>query len=55
VLIEDATRSMTCMQRGTLDVERAAVDLAVLYVDHDVLRSTRYRARRSPGATRPAG
>jgi len=38
VLIEDATGSMTCMQFEALDVERVAVDLAVLYVDHNVLQ-----------------
>ena len=29
---------MTCMQFEALDVERVAVDLAVLYVDHNVLQ-----------------
>jgi aconitate hydratase len=38
VLIEDATGSMTCMQFEALDVDRIAVRLAVLYVDHNVLQ-----------------
>ena len=38
ILIEDATGSMCCMQFEALDVDRVAVELAVLYVDHNVLQ-----------------
>ena len=38
VLIEDATGSMTALQFEALGVERAAVPLAVMYVDHNVLQ-----------------
>lgn len=38
ILIEDATGSMCAMQFEALDVPRAAVALAVLYVDHNVLQ-----------------
>ena len=38
VLIEDATGGMACMQFEALGAERVAVDLAVLYVDHNVLQ-----------------
>lgn len=37
ILIEDATGTMTCLQFEKLGVERVAVPLAVLYVDHNVL------------------
>jgi hypothetical protein len=42
VLVEDATGSMTCMQFEALDVERVAVGLAVLHVDHNVLQIDDY-------------
>ena len=38
ILIEDATGSMTFLQFEALDVERAAVPLAVMYIDHNVLQ-----------------
>ncbi len=38
VLIEDATGSMTALQFEKLDVDRIAVPLAVMYVDHNVLQ-----------------
>ena len=38
ILIEDATGSMCAMQFEALDAPRAAVPLAVLYVDHNVLQ-----------------
>ena len=38
VLVEDATGSMCCMQFEALDTDRVAVELAVLYVDHNVLQ-----------------
>lgn len=38
VLIEDATGSMTALQFEQLGVERIAVPLAVMYVDHNVLQ-----------------
>lgn len=38
VLIEDATGSMTALQFEELGVDRVAVPLAVLYVDHNVLQ-----------------
>jgi aconitate hydratase len=38
VLIEDATGSMTALQFEELDVDRVAVPLAVMYVDHNVLQ-----------------
>jgi aconitate hydratase len=38
VLIEDATGSMTALQFEALGVERVAVPLAVMYVDHNVLQ-----------------
>jgi aconitate hydratase len=38
VLIEDATGSMAYLQLEELDVDRAAVPLAVMYVDHNVLQ-----------------
>jgi aconitate hydratase len=38
VLIEDATGSMCAMQFEALGVDRVAVPLAVLYVDHNVLQ-----------------
>src|SRR5687767_12756256 len=38
ILIEDATGSMCAMQFEALGVERVAVPLAVLYVDHNVLQ-----------------
>ena len=38
ILIEDATGSMTALQFEQLGVDRAAVPLAVMYVDHNVLQ-----------------
>ena len=38
ILIEDATGSMTALQFEALDVDRADVPLAVMYVDHNVLQ-----------------
>jgi aconitate hydratase len=38
VLIEDAMGSMTALQFEALGVERVAVPLAVMYVDHNVLQ-----------------
>src|SRR5918993_3480725 len=38
ILIEDATGSMTALQFEALEVERVAVPLAVIYVDHNVLQ-----------------
>jgi aconitate hydratase len=38
LLLEDATGSMTYLQLETLNVERPAVPLAVLYVDHNILQ-----------------
>src|ERR687898_714092 len=38
ILIEDATGSMTALQFEALEVERVAVPLAVMYVDHNVLQ-----------------
>src|SRR5215207_6666164 len=38
ILIEDATGSMTAIQFEALEVERSAVPLAVMYVDHNVLQ-----------------
>ena len=38
ILIEDATGSMTYLQFEALGVDRAAVPLAVMYVDHNVLQ-----------------
>jgi len=38
ILIEDATGSMTALQFEALEVERSAVPLAVMYVDHNVLQ-----------------
>ncbi len=38
ILIEDATGSMTALQFEELGVERIAVPLAVMYVDHNVLQ-----------------
>src|SRR5215211_4617634 len=38
ILIEDATGSMTSLQFEALGAERAAVPLAVMYVDHNVLQ-----------------
>jgi aconitate hydratase len=38
ILIEDATGSMTALQVEALGAERAAVPLAVMYVDHNVLQ-----------------
>jgi aconitate hydratase len=38
VLIEDATGSMTALQFEALGVERIAVPLAVMYIDHNVLQ-----------------
>jgi aconitate hydratase len=38
ILIEDATGSMTALQFQGLDVDRVAVPLAVMYVDHNVLQ-----------------
>ena len=38
ILIEDATGSMTALQFEALAAERAAVPLAVMYVDHNVLQ-----------------
>jgi len=38
ILIEDATGSMTALQFEALGAERAAVPLAVMYVDHNVLQ-----------------
>src|SRR5215210_7338746 len=38
ILIEDATGSMTALQFETLGVDRVAVPLAVMYVDHNVLQ-----------------
>jgi aconitate hydratase len=38
VLLEDATGTMTYLQFEALEVERAAVPLAVMYVDHNVLQ-----------------
>jgi predicted aconitate hydratase len=38
ILIEDATGTMCCLQFEALEVDRSAVPLAVLYVDHNVLQ-----------------
>jgi aconitate hydratase len=38
ILIEDATGSMTALQFEALGVERTAVPLAVMYVDHNILQ-----------------
>jgi aconitate hydratase len=38
ILIEDATGSMTALQFEALEVDRIAVSLAVMYVDHNVLQ-----------------
>ena len=38
ILIEDATGSMTALQFEALGVDRIAVPLAVMYVDHNVLQ-----------------
>ena len=38
ILIEDATGSMTALQFEALGVDRVAVPLAVMYVDHNVLQ-----------------
>lgn len=38
ILIEDATGSMTALQFEALEVDRADVPLAVMYVDHNVLQ-----------------
>ena len=38
ILIEDATGSMTALQFEQLGVDRSAVPLAVMYVDHNVLQ-----------------
>ena len=38
ILLEDATGSMTYLQFEALEVARAAVPLAVMYVDHNVLQ-----------------
>src|ERR671916_3387964 len=38
ILIEDATGSMTALQFEALEVERVAVPLAIMYVDHNVLQ-----------------
>jgi aconitate hydratase len=38
ILIEDATGSMTTLQFEALGVDRVAVPLAVMYVDHNVLQ-----------------
>jgi len=38
ILVEDATGSMTALQFEELGVERVAVPLAVMYVDHNVLQ-----------------
>ena len=38
VLVEDATGSMTYLQLEALGVDRVAVPLAVMYVDHNVLQ-----------------
>ena len=38
ILIEDATGSMTALQFEALEVERVAVPLVVMYVDHNVLQ-----------------
>src|ERR687884_1008217 len=38
ILIEDATGSMTALQFEELGVDRVAVPLAVMYVDHNVLQ-----------------
>ena len=38
ILVEDATGSMTYLQFEALGVERAAVPLAVMYIDHNVLQ-----------------
>jgi predicted aconitate hydratase len=38
VLIEDATGTMTALQFEALGVERSAVPLAVVYIDHNVLQ-----------------
>jgi aconitate hydratase len=38
ILIEDATGSMTALQFEALEVDRVAVPLAVMYVDHNVLQ-----------------
>lgn len=37
VLIEDATGTMTCLQFEELGLDRVAVPLAVIYVDHNVI------------------
>jgi aconitate hydratase len=38
ILIEDATGTMCCLQFEALEVDRCAVPLAVMYVDHNVLQ-----------------
>jgi predicted aconitate hydratase len=38
ILIEDATGTMCCLQFEALGVDRSAVPLAVMYVDHNVLQ-----------------
>jgi aconitate hydratase len=38
ILIEDATGSMTALQFEALDLDRVAVPLSVMYVDHNVLQ-----------------
>ena len=38
ILIEDATGSMTALQFEALGVDRVAVPLAVMYVDHNILQ-----------------
>src|SRR5215210_1705668 len=38
ILVEDATGSMTALQFEALEVDRIAVPLAVMYVDHNVLQ-----------------
>jgi aconitate hydratase len=38
ILIEDATGTMCCLQFEALEVDRSAVPLAVMYVDHNVLQ-----------------
>src|SRR5215204_5706433 len=38
ILIEDATGSMTALQFEALEMDRVAVPLAVMYVDHNVLQ-----------------
>jgi aconitate hydratase len=38
ILIEDATGTMCCLQFEALGIDRCAVPLAVMYVDHNTLQ-----------------